>query len=146
MTQQLKLADGTVIPITLAEGERKSYPVIGNRDYLDFTVDQNQAASLDNLDALTAEAAGKTDAMTLITDDVDADGKPTHTETPLSHYTYRVAFGKTKTLVSPETGTAPAVYQERVHIVLAQRTYSEVQAEQTRADADYIAIMTGVDL
>ena len=146
MTQQLKLGNGTIIPITRVQGRPSSYPNLGDRDYIEFYVDQNQVISLDNLDKLTQEAAGNTDTMTLITDDVDASGKPTHAEAPLSHYTYRVECGKTTTLISPETGTSPAQYQERVHIVLAQRTFSEVQQEQTRADIDYLSTMTGVAL
>lgn len=140
MTQQLKLGNGTIIPMTRVQGKPSSYPIVGNRDYIEFYVDQNQVISLDNLDKLTQEAAGNTDAMTLITDDVDANGKPTHTEAPLSHYTYRVECGKTTTLISPETGTSPAKYQERVHIVLAQRTFSEVKLEQQTAAIDALTL------
>ena len=131
--QQLVLSDGTILPITTVEGGKGSYPVVGNRDYLDFYVGEDSTVSLDSLDAMTAEGAGKTDEMTLITDDVDANGSPVHIEAALHHYTYQVRCGKEKDLVSAETGIAPAVYQNRVHLVLAQRTYSEIQQEQTAA-------------
>lgn len=142
MSQQIIFADGTIIPIAMAAGERKNYPLIsGKRDYIDFYVEPTESVSLDALDVLTAEGGGNTNKIMLVTDDTvtvaDGTERPQHTETLLEHYTLRVDFGKVKTLLSEETATAPAVYQERVHIVLAQLTYAEVQqAEQTKAITD----------
>lgn len=141
MLQQIIFADGTAIPIIMAAGERKSYPLIGNkRDYIDFYVEPTEAISLDALDALTAEGGGNTSKITMVTDEMvtvtDGTERPQHTEALLEHYTLRVDFGKVKTLLSEETATAPAVYQERVHIVLAQLTYAEVQQAAQAAAID----------
>lgn len=141
MSQQIIFANGTTIPIAMAQGERKSYPLIsGKRDYIDFYVDPTETISLDDLDALTAESSGNTSKITLVTDEtvtvIDGTERHQHTETLLEHYTLRVDFGKVKTLLSEETATAPAVYQERVHIVLAQLTYAEVQQAAQAAAID----------
>ncbi|WP_283608523.1 hypothetical protein [Faecalispora anaeroviscerum] len=141
MSQQIVFADGTIIPIVMAVGERKSYPLIsGKRDYIDFYVEPTESVSLDALDALTAEGGGNTSKITLVTDEmvtaIDGVERPVHTETLLEHYTLRVDFGKVKTLLSEETATSPAVYQERVHVVLAQLTYAEVQQAAQAATID----------
>lgn len=150
MGQKIILANGTTIPIIMANGERKFYPVVsGKRDSIDFYVEPTETIGLDYLDALTAEGGGNTSKITLVTDEMvtDADGteRPQHTEVLLEHYTLRVDFGKVKTLLSEETATVPAVYQERVHIVLAQLTYAEVQqAAQAVAIADMQEAITAL--
>ena len=144
MTQQLKLSDGALIPITRANGDAGQSPFSDKRDYLDFTVDGS--VLYDTLRAKTEESAGLTDQMTLITDDVDASGSPVHTESLMEHYTLRAACGLKTVQTAPDTGTTPAAYQEQTHLILAQRLYSEVYQAQTRADTDYIALMAGVDL
>jgi hypothetical protein len=56
-------------------------------------------------------------------------------------YTVRIELNKTTVCVSVETEEAPAVYEERIHVVMGQRTYAEKQMEYTQAQI--AALLTG---
>lgn len=129
MTQQLKFSDsaGTTLPIILSQGSDETYPYQGGkRDCIDFHV-LGDAITTDALDALTADAAN-TRKLVLITDDGDV-----HTEAEMVNYVLRVGFGKKTVMTSPGSSTTPPTYEERMHVVLAQQTYDEVQRDQQAA-------------
>ena len=46
-------------------------------------------------------------------------------------YTVRGELSKTTVRVSNETEDAPAVYEERIHVVMGQRTYAEAKMAET---------------
>lgn len=56
-------------------------------------------------------------------------------------YTVRGELNKTTVCVSVETEEAPAVYEERINVVMGQRTYTEKQMEYTQAQI--AALLTG---
>lgn len=56
-------------------------------------------------------------------------------------YTVRCELSKTTVCTAPETEEAPAVYDERIHVVMGQRTYTEKQIEETQAQI--AALLTG---
>lgn len=56
-------------------------------------------------------------------------------------YTVRGELSKITVCVSDETEEAPAVYEERIHVVMGQRTYTEKQIEETQAQI--AALLTG---
>lgn len=56
-------------------------------------------------------------------------------------YTVRIELNKTTVCVSVETEEAPAVYEERINVVMGQRTYTEKQMEYTQAQI--AALLTG---
>ena len=45
-------------------------------------------------------------------------------------YTVRCELSKTTVCIAPETEGNPAVYEERIHVVMGQRTYSEAKMEE----------------
>lgn len=56
-------------------------------------------------------------------------------------YTVRGELSKATVCVSPETEETPAVYEERINVVMGQRTYTEKQMEYTQAQI--AALLTG---
>lgn len=56
-------------------------------------------------------------------------------------YTVRGELSKTTVCVSNETEDAPAVYEDRINVVMGQRTYAEKQMEETQAQL--AALLTG---
>lgn len=56
-------------------------------------------------------------------------------------YTVRGELSKTTVCVSNETEDAPAVYEDRINVVMGQRTYTEKQIEATQAQI--AALLTG---
>ena len=50
-------------------------------------------------------------------------------------YTVRAALGKEPVEVTPATAEAPAVYEERITVSMAQRTYIETQLAMLQAAA-----------
>lgn len=48
-------------------------------------------------------------------------------------YTIRCELSKAAVEVTPATAEAPAMYEERVTVVMAQRTYAETQLHQLQA-------------
>ena len=56
-------------------------------------------------------------------------------------YTVRCELSKTTVCTAPETEGNPAVYEERIHVVMGQRTYTEKQIEETQAQI--AALLTG---
>jgi hypothetical protein len=56
-------------------------------------------------------------------------------------YTVRGELSKATVCVSAETDEKPAVYEERINVVMGQRTYAEKQMEETQAQL--AALLTG---
>jgi hypothetical protein len=56
-------------------------------------------------------------------------------------YTVRGELSKAIVCVSAETEEKPAVYEERINVVMGQRTYAEKQMEETQAQL--AALLTG---
>lgn len=56
-------------------------------------------------------------------------------------YTVRSELSKATVCVSAETEGKPAVYEERINVVMGQHTYAEKQMEETQAQI--VALLTG---
>lgn len=56
-------------------------------------------------------------------------------------YTVRGELNKTTVCTAAETEEAPAVYEDRINVVMGQRTYTEKQIEATQAQV--AALLTG---
>lgn len=56
-------------------------------------------------------------------------------------YTVRGELNKTTVCTAAETEEAPAVYEDRINVVMGQRTYTEKQIEATQAQI--AALLTG---
>lgn len=56
-------------------------------------------------------------------------------------YTVRGELNKATVCVSNETDEAPAVYEQRINVVMGRRTYTEKQMEETQAQI--AALLTG---
>ena len=55
------------------------------------------------------------------------------------NYTLRVSMSLAPAMVTPETDTEPAVYENRYTVVMAQKTYSELEIEALRAMVNTLA-------
>lgn len=55
-------------------------------------------------------------------------------------YTVRGELSKTTVCVSNETEDAPAVYEERIHVVMGQRTYAESQLASLTDTVDVLVM------
>ena len=100
-----------------------------SRDVLSFVF--GAGASLETLDAIFTEAA--CESITIIDDE---GGEYVH-----KGYTIRAGLYKKAEEVSPATVDAGAVYEDRVTIELAQRTYEETQLAGMAAGLN--ALLTG---
>lgn len=56
-------------------------------------------------------------------------------------YTVRGELSKTSVCTAAETEEAPAVYEDRINVVMGQRTYTEKQMAETQAQI--VALLTG---
>ena len=104
-------------PITVIGGRKNVQGA--NRDTLTFVfpADTNMA----ELDSIFS--AANCDSITI--ESVDENGKTViniH-----KGYTVRGELNKTVVCVSDETEEAPAVYEERINVVIGQRTYAETK-------------------
>lgn len=116
------LADGKELnPILVTGGTRTVYGA--SRDTLQFvfTADDGMEA----LDAAFTDVACET-----ITLD---DGNEQYIH---KGYTIRVELKKAAVEIAKSTPDADAVYQDRIYISMAQRTYAETQLAQTKAALD----------
>ena len=55
-------------------------------------------------------------------------------------YTVRGELSKATVCVSPETDETPAVYEERIHVVMGQRTYAESQIASLTETVDVLVL------
>lgn len=114
------LTDGTELePILVTGAPRRVQGA--SRDTLSFVF--SASAGLEALDgAFTPENC---ESVTI----VDEEGG----ENVYNGYTIRAELGKAPVEVSPATAENEAVYEERVTVSMAQRTYAETQLAQLQA-------------
>lgn len=118
-------------PITVVGGKKNVQGA--TRDTLTFVFPADMGmAELDSI--FTAKNC---ESITL--ESVDDQGKPViniH-----KGYTVRGELSKAVVRIADETEEAPAVYEERINVVMGQRTYTEKQMEETQAQI--AALLTG---
>lgn len=107
------LANGTELAPVVLTGEKR-YLQGANRDTLSFVFPEE--TSLDEMDAIfTAENC---ETITI----VDGENEYIH-----SAYTIRAELKRNPVEVTPATESTDAVYENRVTVAMAQRTYAESQ-------------------
>lgn len=116
----IKLSDGTQLEAILVTGGPR-YIQGTDRDALCFVFPAT--AGLEELDA--AFTPGKCETITI----VDQEGSE-HVHTG---YTIRCELSKAAVETSPATAEAAAVYEDRITVAMAQRTYAETQLAQLQA-------------
>lgn len=119
---KIKLTDGTELrPLAVTGGPR--YVQGQSRDTLNFIFPASE--SMEALDAAFSAANCET-----ITIQEDSGAENIH-----KAYTVRAALNKEPVEVTPATAEAPAVYEERITVSMAQRTYIETQLAMLQAAA-----------
>lgn len=68
----------------------------------------------------------------------------TNVNAELKNYGVRTAIGCKAVLIADAEDDAPAIYEERLYVVLAKRTYQELQLQQLQATVDAL-VMTGLE-
>ena len=128
---QIKFQDGTTLDALVVNG-KSVYAQGATRDALEIQIAKG-SITMDALDTLTADTT-KTSKLTLI----DGDQQYVH-----DNYNIRTELALRPVVVTPATGTDPAVTEDRLIVTLAQLTYQEQQAAQLSAtqaaQADAIA-------
>lgn len=121
------LNDGTELePIVVTGASRRVQGA--NRDVLSFVFPAS--AGLEALDgAFTPENC---ESVTII----DEEGEHIHVG-----YSIRAELSKTSVEVTPATAESEAVYEDRITVAMAQRTYAETQLAQLQAA---VAALTAV--
>lgn len=116
----IKLSDNTQLePIVVTGAPR--YVQGANRDALSFVFPAT--AGLEELDG--AFAPENCESITI----VDDEGN----ENIYTGYAIRCELSKAAVEVAPATAESEAVYEDRVTVVMAQRTYAETQLAQLQA-------------
>lgn len=116
----IKLSDDTQLEAIVVTGGPRHVQG-ADRDTLCFVFPA--AAGLEALDG--AFTADNCESITIVDDE---GGEHIYTG-----YTIRCELAKAAVEVTPATAEAPAVYEERVTVVMAQRTYAETQLHQLQA-------------
>lgn len=120
ITMTIKLNNGTELEAILVTGATR-YIQGANRDTLSFVFPA--AAGLAELDgAFTPENC---ESITIVTED---GSENVHTG-----YTIRSELSKAAVEVEPATAESEAVYEDRITVVMAQRTYAETKLAQLQA-------------
>ncbi|WP_101698096.1 hypothetical protein [Clostridium minihomine] len=128
MSQQIILAQGTVIDVAVVNGQSIYYQGV-QRDSLEIQIAKD-SISFDELDKLTADMAN-TDRLTLIT--LEGDQK---SQSVLEHYIIRTKLELKPITILSSNGESTDETIERYSVTLAQLTYQEQQVKQM---ADEIA-------
>lgn len=137
MSQQIIFKDGTALDVAIIKGE-SIYHQGAQRDSLEIQIIKG-TISFDDLDALTTDSA-KTNRLTVLTQEADQQAQAIY-----DHYVIRSALMLKTVKVTPATGDASAVTEDRLCVTLAQLTYAEIQqAVQAAAIADMQAAITAL--
>lgn len=130
---QIKFNDGTVLDVLVING-KSAYLQGAQRDSLEIQIAKD-AITFDALDVLTADNSN-TAHLTLI----DGENQYIH-----DNYSIRAEMALKPVVVTPATGTDPAVTEDRLSVTLAQLTYLEVQqaAQQSQIDSLILATLEG---
>lgn len=123
----IKLSDNTRLEPILVTGATR-YIQGANRDTLSFIFPAR--AGLETLDA--AFTPDNCESVTIVAED---GSENIHTG-----YTIRSELSKAAVETAPATAESEAVYEERITVVMAQRTYAETQLARLQAA---VAALTG---
>lgn len=117
---QIKFNNGVIVDVLSVNGSTRFYQGT-NRDSLEIQLEKGKY-TLESLDALTANPENTKKLIIL-----DGNGGYVH-----DNYTLRAELSVHSVQTAAETAESPATYEERVCIVLAQKTYAELELESLR--------------
>lgn len=118
MSNTIKFASGTTYDTITVRGGQ-SYIQGASRQTLEIQFEKS-AVDFSTLEALTSDSANL-GAITL----KDDNGEHVH-----NHYSIRAGIGMKQETVSAGDADTPPTTEERIYLILAQLTYSEVQSAQ----------------
>jgi len=122
------LNNGTALNAILVNGQNRYFQG-ANRDSLEFQFAKD-AVTFDQLDTLFA-APENTKRITL------QQGEKTYLH---ENYSLRVSLNLAPVMITPATGTEPEVTEERYSVVMAQKSYVELQQEALQEAVDILTL------
>jgi hypothetical protein len=119
---KLTLNNGTEWNVVAVNGQTRNFQGT-NRDALEFQFAKTIPQTFEDLDMIFANPEN-TKRITLQGD----NGSFLH-----ENYTLRVSMSLIPVIISAETPTGPEVIEERYSIIMAQKSYMELQVESLQA-------------
>ena len=125
---QIKFNDETTLDVVTINGTSRYFQGV-NRDSLEIQLEKGKY-TLESLDTLTGNSEN-TKKLTIL----DGESEYIH-----DSYTLRAELSVRPVVVTENTSGAPAESEERVCIVLAQKTYAELELESLRETVSKLAL------
>ena len=125
---QIKFNDETTLDVVTINGTSRYFQGV-NRDSLEIQLEKGKY-TLESLDTLTGNSEN-TKKLTIL----DGESEYIH-----DSYTLRAELSVHPVQTAAETADFPASYEERVCIVLAQKTYAELELESLRDTVDTLVL------
>ena len=125
---QIKMNNETTLEAMAVNGASRYFQG-ANRDSLEIQLEKGKY-TLESLDALTGKPEN-TKRVTIL----DGESEYIH-----DNYTLRAELSVRPVVVTENTSGAPAESEERVSIVLAQKTYAELELESLRETVSKLAL------
>lgn len=126
---QITLKDGTTLDVVLINGQTRYFQG-ANRDSLEFQLAKTIPQTFEELDELFSNQ-DNTAKMTLAND----ESSYIH-----DNYTLKVQMALIPVVIMPATDTEPEITEERYSVIMAQKTYSEMQMESLQKTVDIIVL------
>ena len=125
---QIKMNNETTLEAMAVNGASRYFQG-ANRDSLEIQLEKGKY-TLESLDALTGNPEN-TKKVTIL----DGENEYIH-----DNYTLRAELSVHPVQTTSETAEGPAMYEERVCIVLAQKSYAELELESLRDTVDKLVL------
>lgn len=124
----IKLNNGTELEAIQVNGQTRYFQE-ANRDSLEFQFAKT-AVTFEQLDTLFAESEN-TKRIVL------QNGEENYLH---ENYSLRVSLSLAPVIIDPATSTEPAVTEERYSVVMAQKSYAEMQQESLQETVDILML------
>ncbi len=126
---KLTLNNGTELDIIVANGSSRYFQG-ENRDSLEFQLSKSIPQTFEELDELFSNPSN-TSKITL------SEGETSYIH---DNYTLKVQMALMPVVIMPATDTEPEVVEERYSIIMAQKTYKEIQLESLIETVDILVL------
>lgn len=126
---RLTLNNGTELDIIIANGSSR-YHQGENRDSLEFQLSKSIPQTFEELDELFSNPSN-TSKITL------SEGETSYIH---DNYTLKVQMALIPVVITPATDTEPEITEERYSIIMAQKTYKEIQLESLIETVDVLVL------
>lgn len=135
MSQLIFFTEGTILPVAAVWSRPSNYSG-AYRDALELQFDPDTIS----FDALRQLVDNPNNTAQIRLSDVE----DTSTVYLHENYSIRTSLALKPIEITPATGTAPAVTEDRLCVTLAQLTYQELQLQQLQATVDAL-VMTDLE-